>query len=94
MEKTTKINGKKSKVIAAFKPKPVMNFTAVITPIEDGWYMGQCEQIPAALTQGRTIEEVKENLKDAINLVLEDDKENFRKAHKGESFIRRKIVMA
>jgi len=71
-----------------------MEYTAIIQKTPSGWYIGQCEQVPEALTQGRTIEEVKENLKDAINLVLEDDKENFRKVHKGESFIRRKIVMA
>jgi predicted RNase H-like HicB family nuclease len=70
-----------------------MEYTAVIKKTLDGWYIGQCEQVPEALTQGRTIEEVKENLKDAINLVLEDDKEDFRKAHKNEKFIRRKIIM-
>ena len=70
-----------------------MEYTAVIKKTLDGWYIGQCEQVPEALTQGRTIEEVKENLKDAINLVLEDDKEDFRKAHKDEKFIRRKIIM-
>jgi predicted RNase H-like HicB family nuclease len=70
-----------------------MEYTAAIQKTPNGWYIGQCEQIPEALTQGRTIEEVKENLKDAISLVLKDDKEDFRKAHKGEKFIRRKIVM-
>jgi len=34
------------------------------------WYMGQCEQVPEAMTQGRTIEEVRENLKEAITLIL------------------------
>ena len=32
--------------------------------------MGQCEQVPEAMTQGRTIEEVRENLKEAITLIL------------------------
>jgi len=50
-----------------------MEFTAVVKEIEDGWYMAQCEQIQGALTQGRTIEETKENLKDAICLLLEDE---------------------
>ena len=56
-----------------------MEFTAVIKEIEDGWYMAQCEQIQGALTQGRTIDEAKENLKDAICLLLEDEMEDFRK---------------
>ena len=75
-----------------------MEYTAVITEIEDGWYMGQCEQVPGALTQGRTIDEVKENLKEAISLILEcerdDFRKKFRKEHKGERFIRRKIAIA
>jgi len=71
-----------------------MNFTAVITPIEDGWYMGQCEQVPGALTQGKTIEEVKENLKEAIVLVLETERDLCRKRYKGEKVIRRKLAMA
>ena len=49
-----------------------MEYTAIIKEVENGWYMGQCEQIPGAITQGRTIEETKENLKDAIKLLLED----------------------
>ena len=69
-----------------------MEYTAIIKEIEDGWYMGQCEQMPEALTQGRTIEEVKENLNDAIQLLLEDQKEDFRKEHKGENFLRRRIA--
>ena len=40
-----------------------MEYTPVITDVGDGWYMGQCEQVPGAITQGRTVAEVKENLK-------------------------------
>ncbi|MCL2042345.1 MAG: type II toxin-antitoxin system HicB family antitoxin [Bacteroidales bacterium] len=50
-----------------------MEYTAIIKKTKNGWYIAQCEQMPGALTQGRTIEEVKENLKDAINLLLEDE---------------------
>jgi len=56
-----------------------MEYTAVVREIEDGWYMAQCEQIQGALTQGRTIIEAKENLKDAICLLLEDEIEDFKK---------------
>ncbi|MBV6494017.1 MAG: hypothetical protein LDLANPLL_02043 [Turneriella sp.] len=33
------------------------------------YYVGFCEEIPGAMTQGETIEEVKENMKDAIQLM-------------------------
>ena len=70
-----------------------MEYTAIIKDLGDGWYMGQCEQIPGAMTQGRSIEEVKENLKDAIQLVLNFEKERCRKSYIGQRFIRRKIAM-
>jgi predicted RNase H-like HicB family nuclease len=52
-----------------------MEYTAIIRKTDDGWYAARCAQIPEAITQGRTIEEVKENLLDAINMVLELKKE-------------------
>ena len=56
-----------------------IEYTAMVKEIEDGWYMAQCEQIQGAMTQGRTVEEAKENLKDAICLLLEDEMEDFKK---------------
>ncbi len=50
-----------------------MEYTAIIKKMDNGCYFAQCEQFPAAVTQGKTIDEAKENLKDAINLLLEDD---------------------
>ena len=70
-----------------------MEYTAIITEVEDGWYMGQCEQVPGAITQGQTIEEVQENLIEAISLVLESEQEHCRKRYIGSNFIRRKIAV-
>jgi predicted RNase H-like HicB family nuclease len=39
---------------------------------EDGYLVGQCVELPAAITQGKTREEVIENMEEAIRLVLED----------------------
>ena len=71
-----------------------MNYTAIIKKMENGYYFAQCEQLPAALTQGRTINEAKENLKDAINLLLEDEKADFQKRHLGTRFMRRKLAVS
>lgn len=35
------------------------------------WYIGWVEEIPGVNTQGRTLKEVKENLREALELVLE-----------------------
>jgi predicted RNase H-like HicB family nuclease len=36
------------------------------------YFIGICEEIPGAMTQGETVEEVKENMKDAIKLIWND----------------------
>ena len=49
-------------------------FTAVFEKIND-WYIGYVEELPGANTQGKTLEEVRENLREAIELVLVSNKE-------------------
>lgn len=51
------------------------DFTAVFERGEDGWWVASCVEIPEAITQGNMMEEARENLKDAIRLVLEDRRE-------------------
>ncbi len=46
-------------------------FTAIIE--KDGkWYIAYCPEIPGANGQGKTKEEAKQSLADAIALILED----------------------
>ena len=58
-------------------------FTSVIE--EDGeWFIGYCPEIPGANGQGRTVEECRANLAEAIALILEDRREDgFRGAPEG-----------
>lgn len=35
------------------------------------WWIAWSDDVPGALTQGRTLEEARENLRDAIRLMLE-----------------------
>ena len=46
-------------------------FTAIIEKDED-WYIAYSPEIPGANGQGRTIEEAKQSLAEAINLILDD----------------------
>jgi predicted RNase H-like HicB family nuclease len=49
-------------------------FTAIIE--RDGeWYIGYCPEIPGANGQGRTREDCRSSLADAIALILEDRRE-------------------
>jgi len=50
-------------------------FTSVIE--EDGdWFIGYCPEIPGANGQGRTVDECRANLAEAIALILEDRRED------------------
>lgn len=51
-----------------------MKLTAIIEQSSDGWYVGQIEEFPAAISQGKTIDELKKNLLDALQLILETEK--------------------
>ncbi len=51
-----------------------MRLTAVYMPVPEG-YIGFVEELPGANTQGATLEEARENLKEAVQLVLEANRE-------------------
>ena len=46
-------------------------FTAIVERDGD-WYIAYCLEVPGANGQGRTVQECKENLAEAIALILED----------------------
>ncbi len=50
-------------------------FTAIIERDED-WFIAYCPEIPGANGQGRTVEECRQNLAEAITLILEDRRED------------------
>jgi len=52
-----------------------MRLTAVFEPAQEGGYTCFVEEIPAAISQGETLEEAKANLLDALKLVLQCQRE-------------------
>ena len=48
-----------------------MKLTAIFEKAEEGGYIGYVAELPGANTQGETIEETRENLKEAVALLLE-----------------------
>ena len=48
-----------------------LTFTAVFEPAPEGGYTAFVEELPGAISQGETLEEARENLKEAIDLILE-----------------------
>ena len=41
--------------------------------IDDEWFIGRLKEIPSVFSQGETIEELEENIRDAYELMLETE---------------------
>ena len=65
-------------------------FTAVFEKTE-GWYVGYVEELPGANTQGKTLEETRENLRDAVELILISNRELTERDLVGKNVIREEI---
>lgn len=48
-----------------------VTYTAVLTPGEDGFVCAQIAEVPEAIGQGRTLEEARANVVEALELALE-----------------------
>lgn len=53
----------------------VHSFTVLIEQDEDGWYVAKAPDVQGCATQGKTIEQVLERIKEAIQACLEVEKE-------------------
>ncbi len=54
----------------------VSNYTIVIVK-SGGWYAGYVKELPGAHSQGKTVKEVRENLKEAIRMIVDANRSNF-----------------
>jgi predicted RNase H-like HicB family nuclease len=70
-----------------------MTFTAVFMPVPEG-YIGFVEEIPGANSQGETLDEVRENLREAVQLVLEANRELAKQALIGQKVEREPFELA
>ena len=68
-------------------------FTAVFE--QDGdWWIGYVEELPGANTQGHTIEEARENLIEAVQLIIEANRELARRDAAGRDVVREQLLVA
>ncbi len=56
-----------------------LKLTAIYEQAEEGGYIGYVAELPGANTQGETMEETRENLKEAVSLLLECYREEAEK---------------
>ena len=71
---------------------PANRFTAVYE--RDGeWWIGYVEELPGANTQGATLDEARENLKEAVALLLEANRELVEKETRGREVVKEELVI-
>ncbi|MGC1799348.1 MAG: type II toxin-antitoxin system HicB family antitoxin [Solirubrobacterales bacterium] len=50
--------------------EPLLNLTIVFEPAEDGWVVASIPEIPGVHSQGKSREEARENVIDALHEIL------------------------
>ena len=70
-----------------------MQLTVVFMQVPEG-YIAFIEELPGANTQGDTLEEARANLREAVELVLEANREVAEQSLAGHKVIREPFVMA
>ena len=56
--------------------------------------MAYVEELPGANTQGKTIDEARENLKEAVTLIIEANRELAEREIEGEDVLREELILA
>lgn len=69
-----------------------MYLTAVFQKVAEG-YIGFVEELPGANTQGATLEEVRANLAEAVDLVLEANRVLAEETILGKDVIRERMLL-
>ena len=64
-----------------------MEFTAVYIQVPEG-FIGFVEELPGANTQGATLEETRENLREAVELVMQANRELAERSIVGKAVVR------
>ncbi len=75
-----------------------LRLTAIYEEAEEGGYIGYVAELPGANTQGETIDEVRESLIEAAQLILEANREEVEKrvaetTANGKSVTREELVL-
>ena len=70
-----------------------IQLTAVFQEVPEG-YIGFVEELPGANTQGSTLEETRENLEEAVRLVLEANRALAEESLAGTNVIRESFAVS
>ena len=53
-------------------------YHTIIKPEPNGWFVGWVEEIPGTITQGRSLDECRGNLRDSLELMVETHRDEAR----------------
>ncbi len=67
-------------------------FTAIFQN-EGEWWIGYIEELPGANTQGRTLDEARRNLKEAVTLIIEANRKLAEREIEGKEVIREEFLV-
>ena len=70
-----------------------MQLTAVFVQIPEGGYVAFVQELPGANTQGATLDEARENLREAVALVVEANRELAEEAVRGQAVTREQLEL-
>lgn len=42
--------------------------------VDEGWYVGRLKEVPGIFSQGESLKELEENIRDAYHLMTEEEK--------------------
>lgn len=71
-----------------------LTLTAIFEEAEEGGFIAYVAELPGANTQGETLEEVRENLQEAIDLILSSNREQFERTFSSSGRVtREKLVL-
>jgi len=71
-----------------------LTLTTIFEEAEEGGYIGYVAELPGANTQGETLQETRDNLTDAIQLILSSNREEFERNFSSKAKVtREKLVL-
>ena len=74
--------------------KTTLKLTAVFEEAEEGGYLAFFEELPGVNTQGETLHEAKTNLLEALNLLMDTQRELSEKNIGLKNVIKESLVLA
>jgi predicted RNase H-like HicB family nuclease len=68
-------NNKKSYDLVQTEAKKMANNFTLEYWVDEGWYVGRLKEAPGIFSQGQTLKELKTNILDAYNLLIEEEQD-------------------